>query len=93
MKNWKERQGVWVETDQGVGIRNVEKVSISDGSENGTIEIPTAYVDLVSSSGETIAARIPESSLGNVRIARRVAIPAARVAHLSAEQLARLGYA
>jgi hypothetical protein len=87
MKNWQDRQGVWVETDQGVGIRTVEKIAIE-----GT-DIAVAYVDMVNDAGETIAARIPESSLGNVRIARRVAIPAARVAHLTAEQLATLGYA
>ena len=87
MNNWQDRQGVWVETDQGVGIRTVEKIAIEGA------DIAVAYVDMVSDAGETIAARIPESSLGNVRIARRVAIPAVRIAHLSAEQLARLGYA
>jgi hypothetical protein len=90
MKNWQDRQGVWVETDQGVGIRTTEKTEIAGTGHAITV----AYVDMVdATTGETIAARIPESSLGNVRIARRVAIPAARIAHLSAEQLARLGYA
>ena len=86
MKHWKDRQGVWVETDQGVGIRNFETVLV------GSATVSVAYVDIVDKTGETHAARIPESSLGNVRIARRVAIPAARIAHLSAERLGLLGY-
>jgi hypothetical protein len=89
MKHWTARQGVWVETDQGVGIRTTEKTRLA---LTGT-EITVAYVDIVDpTTGETIAARIPEASLGSVRIARRVAIPAARIAHLSAEQLGALGY-
>lgn len=86
MKNWTDRQGVWVESDQGVGIRTVEKAII------GGSEIPCAYVDIVDGTGMTLASRIPEASLTNVRIARRSAIPPDRIAHLSAEALARMGY-
>lgn len=86
MKKWQERQGVWVESDQGVGIRTTEKIDI------GGNEVAVGYVDIVSGTGETIAARVPEASLTNVHIARRASIPPDRIAHLSADQLARMGY-
>lgn len=86
MKKWQDRQGVWVETDQGIGIRTSEKMDISGN------EFQVGYVDIVDSAGATIAARVPEASLTNVRLARRASIPPDRIAHLSAEQLARMGY-
>lgn len=89
MKNWKDRQGVWVETDQGVGVRTIEKTRLEGAVP---VEISVGYVDMVNGAGETIAARVPELSLGNVRIARAAAIPSARIAHLPPATLQQLGY-
>lgn len=86
MKDWKNRNGVWVETDQGVGIRNLEKVSVAGG------EITVAKIDLVNADGSTAVAGLPEASLSGVRIARAASIPHDRVAHLTSAQLAALGY-
>lgn len=82
-----ERNGVWVETDQGIGIRNLHSILIGDV----TIKVPK--VDIVDpATGVTLAAEIPESALSNVRIARAASIPRCRVEHLNTQQLARLGY-
>lgn len=87
MKPWNKRQGVWVESDEGVGIRTFEVKKLSRGGE---IEI--GYVDLVGEDGVTIAAAVPEQSLTNVRIARASSIPRCRVEHLTVAQLAQMGY-
>lgn len=85
MKHWQDRQGVWIESDQGVGIRLIEKIRLGDQS------IDAPYIHIVDSSGGTMA-QVPESALSNVRIARRASIPPDRIAHLNSEQLGRLGY-
>lgn len=86
MKTWDKRQGVWVESNEGVGIRTFETVDIAGR------DLDVGYIDIVDGSGQTIAARVPEASLTNVRIARRASIPPDRIGHLSAETLARMGY-
>lgn len=88
MKHWTERQGVWVETDQGVGIRTTESLQLVEGVP----AIKVGYIDMVAGDGLTTAARVPETSLSNVRLARRASIPACRIEGLSAESLVRLGY-
>lgn len=88
MKHWTDRQGVWVETDQGVGIRTTESIQLVKGAP----AIRVGYIDMVNGEGDTIAARVPETSLSNVRLARRASIPACRIEGLSAESLVRLGY-
>lgn len=92
MKHWKDRNGVWVETDQGVGIRLVDpkEIRTADGAVVGRIDVP--MIHLTDADGVTMV-EVPESAVGNVRIARRASIPAQRIAGFSDEQLARLGYA
>lgn len=85
MQNWKDRQGVWVECNEGVGIRVVETVDVSGRA------VPVPYVHLSNADGTTLA-QLPESSCTNVRQARAASIPASRIGHLTVEQLARLGY-
>jgi hypothetical protein len=85
MKNWTDRQGVWVETDLGVGIRMIEATKL------GSAEVMVPWVHLVGADGATLAA-LPESSVGNVRIARKSSIPTCRVEGISDERLAQLGY-
>jgi hypothetical protein len=71
------RNGQWVETDQGVGI-----VVHQDGG---------AWVHLTNDDGTTLA-QLPLDRCSGLRIARRDSIPASRVGHLTAEQLAAMGY-
>lgn len=87
MKNWEQRSGVWVETDLGVGIRQLSRISVP-GLAQGVV---TAEISLTNEDGETVAV-VPESAAGSVRIARVKAIPAARIAHLGDAELATLGY-
>lgn len=77
MKHWTQRNGVWVESDQGVGLRLIE---------NGEW-----WIHLVNPDGTTLA-QIPAARCANVVIARRESIPVARIAHLKGHQLAALGY-
>lgn len=91
MKNWQDRQGVWVRTDQGIGIRTVDNTSIEVPGEPARM-VSTAYVDIVDGDGLTVAARVPQSSLSGVRIARLAEIPAARLVGQDPARLAKLGY-
>lgn len=72
------RPGMWVMTDQGVGIFSKER----DGSRT---------VHLIAADGSTICA-IPFGLMAGVRQAKADEIPASRVEHLDEQRLARLGY-
>jgi len=96
------RNGMWVTCDQGVGIYVVERVAASvyggrrlvDGSykasTNERIE-REGWVHLVNEDGSTLA-QLPASRCRNIEQAPVALIPAARIDHLSAEQLASRGY-
>lgn len=102
MKNWKQRTGVWVETNAGVGLRMSETVLVgADGSRRlvNSTAVPAEgetldsewWIHLTNVDGSTLT-QIPESVTGEVKLARAASIPAARVGHLTVEQLAVLGY-
>lgn len=76
------RNGQWVESDQGVGIYIIEREPV-----NGERE----WVHLTNDDGTTLA-QLPAARCTNLRVARASSIPAARVEHLSTEQLEKLGY-
>lgn len=103
MKHWTQRQGVWVESDQGVGIRIFEIVATKpDGSRKvvnsdyepaeGETVTQEPWLHLTNADGTTLA-QLPAASCTNVRLARSSSIPSARVAHMTADNLAALGYA
>lgn len=69
--------GMWVESDQGVGVYLVEKSA--------------PWVHLVNADGTTLA-QLPADRCNGLRIARKASIPAVRVAHLADDALAALGY-
>jgi hypothetical protein len=83
MKHWIERQGVWVETDLGVGIVLHEK-----DKETDTVQ---SWVHLVNDDGTTLAA-VPMTRCADVRQARLSSIPRARIAGAKPGVLAALGY-
>jgi hypothetical protein len=91
------RNGQWIESDQGVGIYIIERKTTSATMEVNGQEVPVPTTDiehwihLVNDDGTTLA-HLPADRCKNVRIARASSIPVARVAHLSAEQMAALGY-
>lgn len=70
--------GMWVMTDQGLGIIAVER----DRS---------TWVHLVDDQGDTLAA-LPLDRASRIRIAKAKELPAKRVGHLSDKQLAAFGY-
>jgi hypothetical protein len=70
--------GMWVESDQGVGIVARER----DGS---------MWLHLTDSEGSTLA-HVPMAVCKNVCIARAKSIPKGRVDHLTDKQLAAFGY-
>jgi len=76
------RNGQWVESDQGVGIFIREREPVNDVTE---------WVHLTNADGTTLA-QLPADRCSNLRVARASSIPAARIEHLSAEQLEKLGY-
>lgn len=86
MKHWTQRNGVWVESDQGVGIRKLDDVKQADGST-----AQEWWIHLVNKDGTTLAA-IPADRCSNVVIARRESIPAVRIEQLTDVQLTALGY-
>jgi hypothetical protein len=92
------RAGMWVESDQGLGIVHTKQgsaVEILDGEGNVTTRVapdPELWVDIVDAQGQTVFS-MPASATGNLRQAslqRLRAMP--RVAHLSDAQLASFGY-
>lgn len=82
------RNGMWVETDQGVGLFHVDELATAD--KPGTEKVPRVH--MVDSDGLTTVI-VNATDVTGLRQARAASIPAARVGHLDAETLARLGYA
>lgn len=102
MKHWTQRQGVWVETEQGVGIRIFERVLVKANGARALVGADTApgegerldfepWIHLTNKDGTTLA-QIPEAACKGLRIARRASIPQARIAALTDAQLTALGY-
>jgi hypothetical protein len=96
------KTGAWVMTAAGLGIQIIERVFMaSDGSKRtanyseelpkGSTESRETWVHLVNPDGTTYA-QIPEQAAGEIRLAKRSEIPALRIAHLTDEQLAAMGY-
>lgn len=77
------RTGQWVECDRGIGIYMNEKMP--DGQK-----VP--HVHLVDDSDGTTKTVVPASVVSHLRSARAAAIPAPRIEHLTAEELAAMGY-
>lgn len=102
--NWKERNGVWVETTLGVAVRVFENVAVDaegnrrllgmgarplrDGLETQKREV---WLHFVQPDGTTYF-QTPETDLMRVDIARASSIPKARRAGLTDAQLAAQGY-
>lgn len=97
------RNGMWVRTAAGVGIYVLEKVAV-DASGNRRLASAAApladgerierepWVHLTNPDGTTLA-QLPAANCGAIEQAKAGDIPAGRVEHLDADQLAALGYA
>jgi hypothetical protein len=96
------KTGAWVMTAAGLGIQIIERVFVGqDGSKRtanysealpeGSTEEREAWVHLVNPDGTTYA-QIPNVAAGFVHIAKKSEIPEIRIAHLTDEQLAAMGY-
>lgn len=97
------RNGMWVRTTAGVGIWVVERVAVAASGarrlvsgaaplQAGEHVEKEAWVHLTNPDGTTLA-QIPAANAGAIEQAAREDIPADRIAHLSDERLASLGYA
>lgn len=95
------RNGMWVSSDQGVGIYTAHRVAITATSrrplDGGAQALPAEtvvnepWVHLTDASGNTLAA-LPAERCSFLRQADAAELPAARVGHLSFAELAALGY-
>jgi hypothetical protein len=96
------KTGAWVMTAAGLGIQIIERVFLAaDGSKRtanysealpgGSSETRETWVHLVNPDGTTYA-QIPEQAAGGIRLARKSELPEIRIAHLTDEQLAAMGY-
>ncbi len=97
------RNGMWVRGSAGVGIFMIENLAVKedgskrklaggDGLREGERLVREPWVHLTNKDGTTFA-EIPAQAAGELRQAKVEDIPPARIAHLSAEALAEMGYA
>lgn len=102
MDKLENKTGAWVICSAGLGIQVIERVIVAaDGSRrvaNSFEPLPPGaraeketWIHLVNPDGTTMA-QIPRVAAGELRIAKKSEIPALRIAHLTDEQLAVMGY-
>lgn len=88
---WAIAKGKWAVCDGRVGIINAVMPGFEGSPKDGVPPVPPS-VEFHVTGADGTTTRVETVPVESVRCPRANELPAARVAHLSAEDLSRMGY-